>query len=521
MKLFGKTSTLTAATLAVVCAAGAIAAYTAYQEKTEEVAELQEQLAELTKQEKRTTVMQSINAQMEQIALQERLVSDEQREAAEEQTKVAEEMRRHAEVERQNALDAEHRALDASEVAKSQRAIAEQQRTQAEHSKRVADTLSYITLARQLGNVATTQHLTGNRELADLLAYASYIYTNRYNGDVYYPTIYQALEQASQSRHQWNKHRGTITDIAFTGGSKETMVTCSTYGEIFRHAVTTSRLKTDTIIADRRYDFRDIYVERDNQLVLGISRTGHLLICQNDKVTIHDIAGIGALLAIHPVGEQMIILGEQGIARLDTKTQQVVKTRKLPYKGVFVTRYDNAPVIFDDKGYMHIVRSIDKIEDQRVPVSGQVTAFASSKNTGLCAYGMKNGTIYLFDKKGNRQELAAHRSRITFLKINGYHLYTSSYDGMLYLWMCNKSKIEPMPILKTGSWITSFTFNLKKNNIWCGDQKGNLTDEFINVEMMVERIKGRLKRNLTQEEWNYYIGPNIPYEAFIGKEASR
>lgn len=528
MKLFGKTSTLIAGSLAAVCAAGAVAAYTAYQKKTEEVVELQERLDKLAKKETRSAIMQSVNAQMEEIALQERHVSDQQREAAEEQTKVAEQMRQNAEVERQNALEAEHRALDASEVAKSQRTIAEQQRTiaeqqrtQAEFSKRVADTLSFITLARQLGNVATTQHQGGNRELADLMAYTSYLYTNRYRGDVYYPTVYQALQLTSQSRHQWNRHKGTVTDIAFTSSSKERLVTCSSYGELLRHSLTGNQLKTDTIFSDSKYDFRDVYVVRDNNTIYAVSRTGQLVILLNGKTTILNVNGIGALMGFEPVNDQMIVIGERGIALFDAKNQQIVKTRELPYKGVFVTRYDNAPIIFDNQGYMHIIRSIEKTEDKRVPVNGQVTAFASSKSTGYVAYGMKNGTIYLFDANGKSKELVGHQSRISFLKIDGRHVYSSSYDGTLNFWMNYQKRTEHISILKTNNWITSFTFDPQKENIWCGDQNGNLTEEFINVDLMVKRIKGNLKRNLTKEEWDYYIGQNIPYERFIGKETGR
>ena len=521
MRIFGKTSTLIVSILAAVCAIGAITAYTAYENKAQEVEELREEVAKLTKQEKQSAVMQSINAQMEEIALQERRVSEEQRDAAEQQTKVAEQMRRNAEEERLNALEAEQRAVEASKLAKNQRAIAEQQRAEAEHSKRMADTLSYITLARQLGNVSITQYQAGNREISDLLAYAAYLYTERYNSDVYYPTIYQALEQASQSRHQWNKHKGTVTDLAFFDKSKDRFVTCSSYGELLKHSFVGKQLKTDTIISNRNFDFRDIYIVHSSNIIYGVSRSGHLVVCQKNQFLVREVNGIGPLMAIQPAGEQMFIIGEQGIAQLDTNTQQITKTRKLSFKTVFVTRYDYAPVIFDNKSRMHVVRSLDKIETSRLPVSGQVTAFASSKNTGLKAYGMKNGTIYLFDSNDKRQELISHRSQISFLKINGRHLYSSSYDGTLNLWMTNTAKIEPMTILKTGNWITCFTFDTPKHNIWCGDQKGNLTEEFIAVNLMVERIKGKLKRNLTREEWNHYIGRNVPYETFIGKEAGR
>ena len=177
--------------------------------------ELQEQLEQLTKQEKRSAVMQRVNAQLEEIANEERRISEEQRDAAEQQTEVAEQMRRQAEEERQNALVAEQRALEASTIAQSQQQIAEHQRAEAEQSKRVADTLTYISLGRTLGQTAITQFNAGNNELADLLAYTACLFTNRYRGDIYSPTVYQALALTSQNKRVWNKHKGSITDIAF------------------------------------------------------------------------------------------------------------------------------------------------------------------------------------------------------------------------------------------------------------------------------------------------------------------
>ena len=55
----------------------------------------------------------------------------------------------------------------------------------------------------------------------------------------------------------------------------------------------------------------------------------------------------------------------------------------------------------------------------------------------------------------------------------------------------------------------------------CSDQKGNITESLISIPMMRQMLKNRLKRNLTQEEWNYYIGKNIPYETFIGRKGEQ
>jgi hypothetical protein len=56
-----------------------------------------------------------------------------------------------------------------------------------------------------------------------------------------------------------------------------------------------------------------------------------------------------------------------------------------------------------------------------------------------------------------------------------------------------------------------------------GDIKGNLTAVNISIPLMVDAIKKKLKRNMTQEEWNYFIGQNVPYETFVdtkGKEVA-
>jgi hypothetical protein len=71
-----------------------------------------------------------------------------------------------------------------------------------------------------------------------------------------------------------------------------------------------------------------------------------------------------------------------------------------------------------------------------------------------------------------------------------------------------------MTMISAGSWIMSFTFDNSKQYVWIGDQNGNLTKALLAVPMMVERISKNLKRNLTVDEWNYYIGKNVPYEKF-------
>lgn len=489
--------------------------YHKYDEKSRQVESLQTQVKDLERQEKQSAVMQSVNAQMEEIALQERRISDEQREAAERQTVVAERMRQHAEQERQNALEAEHRAVQASQTAESQRRIAEDQRAAAEHSKRVADTLSYLTLSRQIGNYAITQYHDGNIVLANLLAYAAYQYTKRYGGDIYNPSVYQALVMTSQSKHQWTRHQGTVTDIAFFKKGPYSLASTSTYGELLAHRFDSEQqLLTDTLYANKSFDFRDLFIDHPSGTLFAVSRTGHLLIRKDGRTTIRTVEGIGRLMGIEPVGGQFIVIGEEGLTQLTPHSWHPDKTRRLSHKIMAISLFDGRPLLFDDHRQMLRLNSIDDIPVQRVPVSGQVTAFASSKNTHVKTYGMADGTIWMEDAQGKMHKLLGHRSRVSRIKINGARIYSASYDGTVNLWMSNKEKIEPMSIIRTNGWLRCFTFDEKKHNLWCGDQKGTLTEAFISVPLMTSKLQKQLKRNLTHDEWSYYIGRNIPYEAF-------
>ena len=150
-------------------------------------------------------------------------------------------------------------------------------------------------------------------------------------------------------------------------------------------------------------------------------------------------------------------------------------------------------------------------------MAGKVTAYYYSQETGVEAYGMSDGTIWTVDKKGNTHKMIGHLSRISKLTVGEHLLYSSSYDGSVKLWIPTNEKIEPMTLIETNNWIMHFDFDSTKKTFWLGDSKGNLTAVNISVPQMVEVIKGKIKRDLTTEEWNYYIGQDVPYESFISE----
>ena len=486
---------------------------------------LQAQIEELKKQEMRSTVSRSVSAQMEEIANEQREISDEKREEALQQTRVANEMRRQSEIERMNAIEAERnavasekKALEASSVAESQRQMAEHQRIQAEFSKRKADTLSYIALGRSLGSISTIQAQAGNDEMANMLSYASYLYTSRYGGDIYNPAVFQALMQSSKSMVSWTEHQGAIMNIEYLPGSDNRLVSISNYGEVILSERQGNRLKTTTLFKDSRYDFRDADIDETSGSIYVVSRTGHLVFIGQDlkTVKIYELNDIGHPMQLHVLNDKNILaVGENGVALIDIKRKMVRNTHQLPFRAIGSARKDGQIVIFDDQGMMHLLKGIDQFTTEKVPVTGKITAYTYSKELGIEAYGMSDGTIWIVDKAGKMLKLIGHRSRISKVQIRGNLLYSSSYDGSVKLWVPTNEKVEPMTLVETSNWIMHFDFDSTSKTFWMGDVKGNLTAVNIFVPQMVDVIRTKIKRNLTTEEWNYYIGQEVPYEKYI------
>ena len=487
------------------------------------ISELEAELDVMHEKEQQSEVDRRVSKQMEEIAFGQQALSEERSREAIRQSEIAQEMTLRSETERQKAIQAQgiaemsaSEAMNAYQMAEQQRVEAEEQRRQAEHAKLVADTLNYISLGRTLGSQSYSIYRTGDTEIGNMLAYASYLYTSEYGGDLYASAVFQALTQSAGGRRSWSIHNGSISRIDIS--SKDGRVyTTSTYGEIFAHRMADGQMQTTRLLNDRSYCFRDVYAAKSGK-AYAVSTTGHLVTIDGDRTRIIGLENIDKPFRLLNIGNdrQLLIVGENSIALFDTATEKTIGTRRLDYRIVCTSRRDNYPLLFDDRGGMHLVKSIESqqspdidITNEKVPVKGQVTAFASSKNAQTSAYGMSDGTIWLIAPSGTMYKLMEHLSQVTKLKFNGPRLYSSSYDGKLLFWVVDNNK--PITLIKANSWLTDFTFSTDKDYIWTTEYNGTVTECLVSLPKIAQRISQKVKRNFSQQEWDYYVGKGIPY----------
>ena len=515
--------TIALAVALLASAAGCMVLYALYQREADQNALLAEQLEELQREGSRAAVMQSVNAQMEEIATQERRVSDIQREKAERQQRLAEEQRMNAERQRRladeqrhNAMLAEKKAVEASNLAQRQRTIAEQQRAQAEFSKSVADTLSYIAMGRNLGSLAVTQMTTGNEQLASLLAYAAYVFTARYKGDVYNPTVYEALSLTSASIRKWDVGKGAVVKMLAVP-KEDAFLTVNTYGEIMLHTNTREgNLQTEPLFQNSAFDFRDLVAD-DDGTIYALSHTGHIVFGKPGSLQSVFIEGAQKpfRLFLHRTGE-LLVVAAQSVHRLNAKTMEQIAVLPLAFKTAVAGEDDRQVLLFDRLGHAYTVDDrATKVTPKPLPFPPQpIMSYTYGWRDAHEAFGTVEGTIFIIDENGDVQRLVGHGSRVSRVEFDGNRLYSASYDGTVRFWPLTQRKTEPVTVIDSRRWVISFIFDETMRYIWTGDQMGSLSETLIDAHVMAERVHDKLKRDFTQEEWDYYVGRNIPYESF-------
>ena len=489
----------------------------------ERISELETELRALREREKQSEIVRGVSEQMEEIAYGQQALSEERSREAIRQSEIAQAATLRSEAERQIALQAQAAAEISAGEAKASYQMAEQRRLEAEHAKLVADTLNYISLGRTLGSQSYAIYRSGDTELGNMLAYASYLYTNDYGGDLYTPAVFQALTQSAGGRRSWSVHDSKITRMAIQPKSGHLM-TVSDNGEFFIHKLQDGQLTAQRQIRDGNYCFRDVYAANNGQ-AYAISYTGHLMIVGGSQTKAIYIEHVDKPFSLQPMndGRQLLIIGENSIALFDLATGKVIATRRLDFHVTNTGRRNYKPLLFDNRGGMHEVREKVKVKsekfataieftDEKVPVEGQVTAYAYSKSEHLTAYGMADGTIWLTAGNGKTYKLVEHLSRVTKMKFNGKRLYSSSYDGKLLFWAIDyHSQIKAVTLFESDSWLMDFISSSDKDYIWTGEKNGTVSQYLVSLPKIADRLRRNVKRNFTQEEWNYYVGKGIPY----------
>jgi len=228
-------------------------------------------------------------------------------------------------------------------------------------------------------------------------------------------------------------------------------------------------------------------------------------------------------------GGKYILVQKQGINITDDYKNPGVQFYKTDSKDININaaRYEN------NSGNFFIALSDGKIIYWKNIQSGTETpvilatipnagwgdvSFNPQKNIVAAGTGNTQGAIYLWNITNGQQlsSLRGHTGRITGISFSpdGLLMATASYDGSVRLWHMDDLNTLPIVFDDHTTWVTSVVFSNDNKYIISGDKNGNIRRLPTDITTLIDACCNYLSRDLSQSEWQVYVGSDIPYKPF-------
>lgn len=497
--------------------------------------EVEAELEKLRKSESDAAVVTRVSQQMEEIAYQQKAISDRQKERAEEQSALAILMRDKAEKESAAAKKAEEKAiLSAKEATKQrQKAIehqiaAEEQRDQANYAKSISDTLSYRALGRTLGYSSEIQYEGGKEELACLLAYAGWYFTDKYNGNTFLPEIFKALVTCSNTMKTFPLQKGGgINAICNTG---EGFSAVSDYGEVEFHD--RNGAPVFYTVQNPAYNFKDALFS-DGRLY-ALSNEGTLVSCEGGNIVNTTFLPKGSYFKLLETDNGKIVTVGREIICIYDKIQQKTKfSGKVLSPISDAVRMEDRIILFHNNGKWETLDADGNIQAMDAYTQLRVTASHYDCTNRNLYLGHTNGDIETFNRNGvYLTTLYGHISQVIDMTTTDGILISTGYDKTIRIWKLSNLQASSRQLLSgeknnthLDEWLTPVEYkfsnawplcvsNDDENDVLVGLSNGDIVRFCISTEYMASVVLDKMKRNATRDEWNNYIGINIPYVKF-------
>jgi WD40 repeat protein len=374
--------------------------------------------------------------------------------------------------------------------------------------------------------------LQDQKDLQTLLAYQAYLFNKRNKGpdndaDIF-AGLYNITRQYGNLNYKSFKgHDGNIRSIAFAPGKRE-FFTSGSDGKILKWSLD----KKDQTL-------QVIYSGSDIIDVLAVSPDDSWLACGSENAVIRMIPlkpnTAGYELKGHKGKVNSLIFSYDGkylySAALDgnvlkwdlaARTSTNLADGTVQITSIDISSDGNHLAGISNDGGVLVWNPENKSDKFSIETSGKnIKAIRFDPENNLLAIGDVNGTIELWDIKMRKKisEVKAHNGQINDIRFNTRlkQMATAGNDKKLKLFnIKDPSDLSELPITFADNegLVLVMEFSPDGQVIVSGEFDGSqsLKSRPTHVDYMAKNICENVTRNMTQQEWNNYVGKDIPIE---------
>jgi WD40 repeat protein len=364
--------------------------------------------------------------------------------------------------------------------------------------------------------------------LKSLLAYQAYLFNQKFGGlghnaDVY-SGLYDALKYLKGSDYNvYRGHTDAVRSLVFAPDNKS-FYSAGSDGRVMKWDIND---RSSSVVIENPMVNRVIDVSDDGKwLVCGtdgygvqVFRTGNfkaeprILMGEDNRIRTLDFL---------KDNRRMFAAGTGGVITLwdlETGRSSVFTTTNSPVDILVVSKEGRYLAAGTRDGKITIYDVEDASNNFLLHESSgnSILALDFGENDRLLASGDLQGNVLVWDfrSKSLLNNLRGHSARITQLKFSpdGKILASASNDGSVRMWETGDLNNQPIVLTANAGFVFCVAFSSSGEHILTGSKdEDRLVLSPTKASTMVKDICNDIERNFTEEEWNTYIGTDIPYE---------
>jgi WD40 repeat protein len=421
-------------------------------------------------------------------------------------------------------------------IAEQETSMAKKNANEALHQKKLAieqssgnQRLRMISIGKTLS--LKSMQMMGQKDLQTLLAYQAYLFNKNNNGPDNDPDIYAglynvALQYGSINCKSFKDHSSEIKSIAFLPGKNE-FFTSGSDGKILKWS-----------IDNKDQALQVVYSGSDIIDALAVSPDASWLACGSSNSSIRMIPLKGNNISYDLTGHKgeikSLIFSFDGkylySAAVDGKilkwdlaarTSVNVATGMMEIVSLDISSKGNYLAGLSTDGKVIVWNKDNDSEKFRIETAGKnIKVVRFSPENNLLAVGYVDGNVELWDIDLHKKisEVKAHNTLINDIQFNANlkQMATSGNDKKIKIFNIKEPSdlTEPPVIIDNQGFVLVMQFSPDGQMIVSGESGDarNLMSRPTHADGLVRDICNLVSRNMTQDEWNTYVGKDIPLE---------
>ncbi|MBN2697515.1 MAG: hypothetical protein JXR52_01710 [Bacteroidales bacterium] len=373
--------------------------------------------------------------------------------------------------------------------------------------------------------------LSDDPDLQALLAVQAYRFNSENGGYRYDADIYRGLYNALKSKisdgyNVYSGHNYSVRSLAWYK-RRNGFLSADSQGKILFMSGDFRNNRSNSLIANTGHVNEAVAISPDETLFACGTDGGGLYVFQmsdpSENYSFREAhGGKVQMLAFYDSGRRLVSAGADNtimkwnlnsrtgelFAQLESRPTSMAVSNALTHLVVGTRDGKLVEYLFENPGDGRILYHNS---------GNPVMAVTYSPNDNQVVIGTLDGSVRIINRSNISSVITVKgpEARVTDLAYsnNGKFLAAASHDGNVYLWETSDWNEQPVVVGDNQGFVLTLCFSDDSRHFYSGSTKAPLLiGRPVESSLMVNGFCALINRNLSREEWNMYIGDDIPYE---------